>query len=274
MEKTKAFTGRGRARISELLRGNQFLRSVRNKVRPPLPLFRLLNRNKERFECPICGYEGPFADFYSFAGFRKHARCPRCRGLERHRLQYLVLRNVLSVLNNQETKILHFAPEEFFRQMFSQRFARYETADLLGEGVDHKVDIRDLPFKDGSYDFIFASHVLEHIRDDRKAIKEIRRVLRPNGIAILSVPIVCARTIEYPEANPHEAGHVRAPGLDYSERYKEHFARVEVHASGAFPEKYQLFVYEDRSGWPTPDCPLRPPMPGERHADFVTVCYA
>ena len=107
------------------------------------------------------------------------------------------------------------------------------------KAVDHRVDILDLPFEDGSYDFVFASHVLEHIRDDRKAIKEIRRVLRPNGMAVLPVPIVCDKTIEYPEANCYEAD-VRAPGPDYFERYKEYFGRVEVYASESFPPKYQF----------------------------------
>jgi SAM-dependent methyltransferase len=273
MESTATLVGKG-STSSTILKGTRLLRRIKNKIRTPLPIFRILNRNEERFECPICSYEGPFANLSSFAGFRKHALCPQCGGFERHRLQYLVLRDALSVLSRQETKMLHFAPEKSFRQMFSRRFTKYETADLFMGGVDHKVDIQHLPFEDGTYDFVFASHVLEHIRDDRKAISEIRRVLRPNGIAILPVPIVCDETIEYPDANPYEAGHVRAPGRDYFERYKEHFKRVEVYNSDSFPQKYQIFVYEDRSRWPIPECPLRPPMQGTKHADFVPVCYA
>ena len=169
--------------------------------------------------------------------------------------------------------MLHVAPEKFFRPMFSRRFCRYETADLFAKGVDHKVDIRNLPFEDATYDFVFASHVLEHIREDEKAIKEIRRVLRPNGIAVLPVPIVCEKTIEYPEANAYEAGHVRAPGVDYFDKYREYFARVEVWSSDSVPNKYQPFIYEDRARWPTAECPLRPPMEGRRHADFVPLCY-
>ena len=149
---------------------------------------------------------------------------------------------VLDNVKSQKLKMLHFAPEEFFRPIFSKRFPKYETADLFMKDVDHHVDILNLPFQDGAYDFVYASHVLEHIGDDGKAINEIRRVLGPNGMAVLPVPIVCANTIEYPEANPHEAGHMRAPGLDYFEKYKKCFARVEVHSSGSFPEKYQLFI--------------------------------
>jgi ubiquinone/menaquinone biosynthesis C-methylase UbiE len=170
--------------------------------------------------------------------------------------------------------MLHFAPETFFREFFSKRFGEYETADLVMKDVDHHVDLQGLPFEDQTYDFVFASHVLEHIPDDRKAISEIRRILKPNGIAVLPVPLVAEKTIEYPEPNPHEAYHVRAPGLDYFDRYDCHFSRVERFSSDSLPDKYQLFVFEDRSQWPTNECPLRPAMQGEKHIDIVPVCYA
>ena len=213
-------------------------------------------------------------DVHGFAGHRRHAKCPRCGALERHRLQYFVVIELFKRLNPSKLRMLHFAPETFFRRLFRDRVGEYETADLSMKGVDHHVDLQRLPFEKASYDFIFASHVLEHIPDDGKAISEIRRVLRPGGLAILPVPVVCEKTVEYSEPNPREGWHVRAPGTDYFDKYKQHFPRVEIHDSGSLPERFQLFVYENRSRWPTPECPLRPPMPGERHADFVPVCYA
>jgi SAM-dependent methyltransferase len=252
----------------------ELLQRIRNKVHPPLPLFKWWNRHKEQFVCPVCEYEGPFMDMKGFAGFRRHAKCPRCGALERHRLQYFVVMELFKGINVTRLKMLHFAPETFFRRFFQDRVGKYETADLCMKGVDHRVDMQNLPFGDSSYDFVFASHVLEHIADDDKAISEIRRVLKPNGLAILPVPVVCEKTVEYPEANPLEAYHVRAPGLDYFDKYKHHFERVEVCDSGSLPEKFQLFIYENRSRWPTPECPLRQPMSGEKHADFVPVCYA
>lgn len=80
--------------------------------------------------------------------------------------------------------MLHFAPEPFFGEIFSNKFGKYETADLKMKGVDHNVDLQNFPFDDAIYDFVFAFHVLEHIPDDKKAIEEIHRVLKPNGIAI------------------------------------------------------------------------------------------
>ena len=90
-----------------------------------------------------------------------------------------------------------------------------------------------------SVEFLMASHVLEHIKEDEAAIAEVVRVLSPGGIAILPVPIVAPRTIEYPRPVPTEFHHVRAPGLDYYDRYRKHFARVEVHTSEDFGEELQ-----------------------------------
>jgi SAM-dependent methyltransferase len=234
------------------------------------PLFSLTHPRKERFTCPVCGYRGPFIDAAAPSGPRRHARCPRCASLERHRLQYLVMRELAGHFDFSRLSLLHFAPEPFFRRLFRRLFGAYTSADLSMRGVDLKADLRALPVEDADYDVVFASHVLEHIREDRQAIREIRRVLRPGGFAVLPVPVVAPATVEYPE--PKEAGHVRAPGLDYYERYLSCFASVEVHTSADYPEEHQTYSYEDRTGWPTPKVPLRPPMPGERHPQSVPVC--
>ncbi len=247
------------------------LRKLQNRI--SLPIFLLRNFNKERFTCPVCGYSGPFKDDDTAWGLRKHAKCPKCNALERHRIQYLVVNKVLKDVNSSRLKMLHFAPEPFFRELFSKRFGRYETADLKMRGVDHNVDLQELPFQDQTYDFVFASHVLEHIPNDEKAISEIRRILGPNGIAILPVPLIAEKTVEYPEPNPNEVDHVRAPGFDYFDRYARYFSRVEKISSNSLPSRYQPFVYEDRRQWPTKACPLRPSMQGEKHIDIVPVCY-
>jgi len=212
-------------------------------------------------------------DFNSSTGLRKHAECTSCHALERHRIQFLVLNDVLSDIDTAHLKILHFAPERFFREYFSKRFGQYESADLDMKGVDYHVDLQQLPFEDESYDFVFASHVLEHVANDEQAISEIRRILKPNGIAMLPIPIIAEKTIEYPEANPHEEYHVRAPGIDYFKKYERHFSRVDRFSSDSLPEKYQLFLYANRRQWPTETSPLRPSMPGEKHIDIVPVCY-
>jgi SAM-dependent methyltransferase len=259
--------------FNSVLESKKLFRRVANKVRPPLPLFILLHRADPKFECPLCGYRGPFATMNWFGGRRKYAICPNCDSYERHRLQYVALARALQGRDLRGMKVLHFAPEKCLRPFFAS-VDSYETADLFEPDVTHKVDIRHLPFQNASYDLVFASHVLEHIKEDGDAIREVRRILKPKGMAILPVPVVCEMTIEYPAPNPYEAGHVRAPGIDYFDRYRQHFSKVEIFTSQSFDEKFQVFTYEDRSRWPTPECPLRPPMQGKRHLDYVPICFA
>lgn len=235
--------------------------------------FKLGKHDSTPFTCPICDYSGPFEDAHDPSGLRKHAKCPCCGALERHRVQFLTLQTVLAQRVPQNMRLLHFAPEPFFSDLFRKTFGRYETADLCMDGVDHKVDLLRLPFADASYDIVYASHVLEHILDDRTAVAEIKRILKPGGIAILPVPLLGSTTVEFRAPDPNDYFHVRAPGYDYYERFKPFFARVVEFTSSSFPERYQPFIHEDRSRWPTTACPQRQPMAGDRHLDVVPVCY-
>jgi len=227
---------------------------------------------KNCYVCPICNYYGFFLSEKPESGERKHSMCPKCGALERHRLQYLVFNKIVKEVDTKKMSILHFAPEDFFREIFSKIFKYYVTADLDGINVDRKEDLTKLSFADNSFDYIYASHVLEHIKDDLSALSEIRRVLKPNGCAIIPVLIINKKTIEYPEPNPHEHFHVRCPGQDYYEKYKMFFADVKLYSSADFDEKYQLYIYEDRTKWPA-TIPLRPYVSGVRHIDLVPVCF-
>jgi SAM-dependent methyltransferase len=195
-------------------------------------------------------------------GYRKNCLCPRCNSAERHRLQKLVCDRIFENFDPSNASILHFAPEPYFAKYFRSKFLNYTSADLLMKNVDVKCDMTELPFEEGTFDFIFASHVLEHISDDMKALSEIKRILKPGkSIAVLPVPIVCEETVEYLEPNPLESEHIRAPGKDYFERYMQYFSNVQIFTSSDFPEKYQTFIYEVGNSL------------GEKRDDFVPVCF-
>jgi len=251
---------------------NPSVRNVLKRVRGEG--YRLINPLKARYCCPVCDYTGPFMSAKDPTGERKDAICPSCSCAERHRLQWLVLEALPERAQFKSMHVLHCAPEGAVEKRLRRIFGKYSSADLLDPNVDHKVDLRNIPFEDSSFDVVFASHVLEHIPEDVLAIKEIRRILRPNGFAILPVPVVNQTTIEYDTPNPAEWGHVRAPGLDYFDRMKPFFSRVRTYVSSEFDEKYQPFLYEDRSQWPSRDFPHRQSTPGLRHDEIVPIGYA
>lgn len=232
------------------------------------------NLGKPRFTCPICNYTGPFKDVNPPTGRRKYCQCPQCHSAERHRLQRLVFNQVMPNINPHQSRILHFAPEPFFQSYLKEKFKDYVSADLYMADVDVTCDITQLPFSDQSFDVVFASHVLEHVRADCQALEEIKRVLKTGGTAILPVPVVNEVTVEYPEPNPHESGHVRAPGKDYFDRYKDVFTDVALYTSSDFSETFQPFLYEDRRHYPNPSSPWREPSIAARHDDVVPVCTA
>jgi SAM-dependent methyltransferase len=230
--------------------------------------------SRERFTCPICDYSGVFLDAERETGNRQHALCPRCRLLERHRLQWLAVQQLREEVDFSRLRVLHIAPEKFISKRLRSLCASYLSADLYEKGVDRREDLTQMSFPDASFDLVYCSHVLEHIRDDFAAISEVRRVLTPGGIAILPVPIVSDITVEYPAPNPHESLHVRAPGVDYFDRYKRFFGDVRVLSSAEFDARFQTYTYEDRSHWPTPTLPHRRPSFGSKHPDYVPICRA
>jgi SAM-dependent methyltransferase len=174
--------------------------------------------------CPICGYQGVFISVGRPS--RWDARCLECGSRERHRLTHL-WRTEGGGDRLAGKRILHFAPEKVvMRQMRGNPL--YETADLHQAGVTHRLDITALPFPDATYDVVMAHHVLEHIDDDRRAIAELFRVLKPGGFAVLSVPLNGTRqeTYENPAVTDPigRTAHFSAPdhrrlyGLDFAGR--------------------------------------------------------
>jgi ubiquinone/menaquinone biosynthesis C-methylase UbiE len=59
---------------------------------------------------------------------------------------------------------------------------------IHGKGQYVVADAMNLPFKDHSFSHVISSEVLEHLKDDRKALREIARVTKPNGVLIVTFP--------------------------------------------------------------------------------------
>jgi SAM-dependent methyltransferase len=150
-----------------------------------------------------------------------------CFSLERHRLAWLFLVKHSPLFDMQSRRLLHIAPEEILTTRF-RRIAgiEYLSADLADPRAMVQMDITDIRYPDASFDVIFCSHVLEHVPNDAKAMREMYRVLSQQGWAVIEVPIGGAQTVEDlsivdPEVRKRlygHAEHVRFYGLDLSQR--------------------------------------------------------
>ena len=202
------------------------------------PIFKLLNhKSKFKYDCPICGYHGPFMDKNN----RLRAKCPKCGELERARMAMLVVDQIFDETKALETDVLHISPENFLRKIFKKKYKSYISSDLYREDVDHQFDIQSIPYPDNTFDLVFASHVLEYVKNDRQAIKEIKRVLRPGGLAFLPVPMLHEKTIDF-EKRPPNKRIIRETGIDYFDRYREVFSEVKIYKPDSFDERFNLTI--------------------------------
>jgi SAM-dependent methyltransferase len=223
-----------------------------------------------RFRCPLCGFIGRFPTTWGANAPRRYCRCPKCGAAERHRLQQLVINRIRDRLP-PAARGLQFAPDPM-TPVLRRLCAEFITADIMPRAGSIAVDMTRIDLPEAAFDLVYASHVLEHIPDDVAAIREVHRILKPGGIAILPVPIVAPQTVEYPPGVTDGDGHVRAPGLDYYDRCRAVFANVELVTSADVDQTTQPWIYEDRTIFPSPAAPARPAMPGERHLDAVPIC--
>ena len=178
-----------------------------------------------RVTCPCC--ERSFRRFARFHG--AHDQCPGCGSLMRHRAIALWLRdhNEVAVPG---ADVLIVAPGALVCWLERVPSVRVTTVDLESPRADVLADVTALPFEDESFDLINCLHVLEHVPDDRRAIRELFRVLRPGRFAVLQVPPdpVEATVEDTSVMSPTERerrfdqyDHVRLCGPDYGARMAE-----------------------------------------------------
>jgi predicted SAM-dependent methyltransferase len=189
------------------------------------PLFYAGNK----VECPVCNRH--FRKFLPYgATQRDNVLCPHCLSLERHRLFWLFLKNETDFFKSKKS-VLHIAPEQcFYKRFRKMENLKYVTADLESPLADVKMDMHKMPFGENEYDIVFANHVLEHVENDHQCMKEVLRVLKPGGFAIMQVPIDYTRSKTYEDPSivtPEERekhfwqkDHVRLFGLDYPDRLR------------------------------------------------------
>ena len=142
--------------------------------------------------CTLCGFSGLFQAFGHPP--RYDAECPHCGSRERHRLFGLLLARFPDLGRGKD--VIHFAPEPLIAEELRERAGRYRSADLHMAGCDLRLNLEQLELPDASVDLFVLNHVLEHL-DDRRALSELFRCLRPGGSAVISCPVVEGWTSTY-----------------------------------------------------------------------------
>jgi SAM-dependent methyltransferase len=174
---------------------------------------------RARFYCPVCEQKVPaFVPFASATGSlmsdlqqsgfdlklldhyetlnREHYMCPVCGASDRDRLYALFLASERTDSRDaRQGVLLDLAPSlELARFILRSHKFHYRSADLLMDGVDDRVDVQAMRcYTDNRFDCFLCSHVLEHVPDDRRAMRELYRILKPGGWGIVMVPLLLSR---------------------------------------------------------------------------------
>jgi predicted SAM-dependent methyltransferase len=216
---------------------NPLMRLIPVKYRMSIRKFFRLKRNKgsNRY-CVICEsklkeflpvyFDNP--DINSPYITRENARCPVCGSIERYRLIYIYLKNKTNIFDPPLKKVLHTAPELLLTEKLSiNKNIDYISSDINPRktGAMLRIDLTDIKISDNTFDVIISSHVLEHIVNDKKALSELFRVLKPGGWAMIIVPIIAEKTFMIPDLENEKdrfkfygkEDHVRGYGLDFKE---------------------------------------------------------
>lgn len=175
---------------------------------------------------------------------KKSPKCIHCGSRARHRLIWKFLLERTPLFENH-VKILHFAPEKpVYKNILRHELVEYYPCDLYPDKYDfildqvNKVDITKIPFEDNLFDIILCNHVLEHVPDDKTAMKELFRVMKVGGFGIFQVPVDYSRDLTFEDfsiTDPRERekafgqfDHVRWYGRDYKQRLEDTGFRVDL----------------------------------------------
>lgn len=172
--------------------------------------------------CNICGGE---LNLSYGKGGREDIKCKNCYSCRRHRNLFDFFKKT-NVLNNKN--ILHFAPEKSINSFVKKASKIYHSVDKYADKeYVSKVDISDMDsFKNNFFDIIICSHVLEHIPDDIKAINEMHRVLKKDGLLFISVPIDGDQTKVWSQEKIKEV-HEKRKTIEYRDHYRT-YGRIDA----------------------------------------------
>jgi SAM-dependent methyltransferase len=173
-------------------------------------------------------------------GYKKNTKCPNCGSTDRGRLLALFFK-LRTEAFKKPTSILHISPNKSLSVFLCEHATVKHVVGALepekfSEFNAMKLDVQKIELDDNQFDILICCHVLEHVDDDDKAMREIHRVLKPTGFAILQVPLATnlEKTLEDKTLKTDrerkiahgQVDHMRLYGLDYFDKLQRAGFRV------------------------------------------------
>ncbi len=224
--------------VSERTRNN-----VRIRLRKAVSPF----YSGDKYFCNCC--DRSFRKFLSKGNVkRSNAQCPNCGSLERTRILNFYLENETSLFKN-DLKVLHVAPEDCLFKILKKLDIEYVDGDINEANATHLIDLTEIPYSDNYFDLIICSHVLGHIPDEARAIREMKRVLKEDGTALVMTLIDLNSEITFEDKSVNsdqqrllkygESDLCRLHGLDFDQRLKSEGFKVEkINYTEKLPKEY------------------------------------
>jgi len=172
-------------------------------------LMRVVGSDLNVYQCPACG----------------------CNDRERHLWLFLNAAGVAEALPRM--RVLHLAPEPYVERLIAGlKPLEYVRGDLRPTRTEHmRIDVEQLPFEAARFHLIICNHVLEHVGDPLRALREMHRCLAPGGTLVAQTPFspLLRRTMEITEAPTPDFArlffgqedHVRLFGADIGDYFRE-----------------------------------------------------
>ena len=193
----------------------------------------------DKYTCPCCGWR---LRAFTHGGMSLRVRplgyCPRCNSKARHRRWWIYLQQHTNLFTDH-LRLFQASPQ----YCMSRRFRELPNLEYVGgdhnnhRNIRVKLELPAIPLPSDTFDAVLCVHVLEHIPEDRKAMRELHRILKPGGWAGVSTPIRLDQktyedpTITSPQERERAFGetvHVRFYGYDLVDRLEEAGFKVKM----------------------------------------------
>ncbi|TYA56637.1 class I SAM-dependent methyltransferase [Formosa maritima] len=185
------------------------IKKIKKRLKSLYNKHKLLKTYKgNTYHCTVCNSNLnvylPLPDFYrinaeihgyKYFGQNEHVNvktysCPICGSSDRDRMYAEYFKRFVLPKNSKKL-LLHVAPAWKLNDLFLKKHFKVTTTDLMMDGVDYKLDIENMEaFNNNTFDYFICSHVLEHVANPDKALKELYRILKPQGLGIIMAPVI------------------------------------------------------------------------------------